>query len=319
MKLSKVIPLLGLNLLMLSMSTFAEDYEVDIKSQSTIRIQLDNDNPFLNLFPDLLYTEDDHGFTHGLGIFYEFIPKKELFDIGEKWSFSAKSDLYTKDLRVPGVDTFPNDPQLFNEITEYKITWDNLLANQDNGKVYYLVGAQFGEVNDMDDSGWGAVGQQRRWHVFKNGELTPETTPTYLNKFGTTQENYYGITAAAGKIIKFDDSMGNCQCEVNRIKIEAGTELVSVDHGSKAYMFIGVDKTLLRYGKNSSVGALLDNKASLYSNGTKNIKTFGGLYIKSGSWTTKTGFTKTFGDENDDFFKYTDDDTMWMLSIEKRM
>ena len=295
----------------------------EFRSQKSIEVRLDNDNPFLNLIPDLFYVDEDAGYTHGLGGKMEIIPAKGVFQNGERWNISAHSGLYTKNLTTSQDDydaQFPHIPQEFNEVTRLEVTWDNVLAEQDSGKVYYLVGGGIGKINNSDDSGWGAAGQQRRWHDYKHNNLTPETTAMYDNQYGDENRAFGTVRAAMGKIVKFDDSMGDCQCEINRVKVEAGAEYISVRQGSNVYLLVGVDKTLFNLDNRFAVGVNFDNKATVYQNGSRDLKTFGGVYIKAGNWVIKTGATKRFGDGNTEFFQFeNDDDTpIWMLSVEKK-
>ncbi len=296
-------------------NTAYADQERAYDSQLVVKPILTNDNPFLNLFPDLFYVDDDHGDTHGLGVEIEIVPEKGVFQNGEKWTINLKSDLYTKDLTPEGQDLFPNPPQKFNEVTRFNVTWDNILASQDRGKIYYLMGAGIGRINDMDDSGWGGAGQQRRWHDYKHNNLTPESTPMYDNQYGDTNELFLTGKVGAGKIIRFDNSMTNCQCEVNRIKVEAGAEVFTISKGSRVYVFVGVDKSLIRYKKHS-IGVEFNNLVNFYATGDTQLRTFGGLYYRYGRFILRTGFTKKMGDHNNEFYKYEDDDDIWMIQLE---
>ena len=306
------------SLVLFLMSTaFAEEGNISkYQSQTSVQITMENDNPFLNLMPDLFYVDDDYGYTHGLGIDVEIIPENGIFAEGERWKINLNTELYTRDITPEGEDLFPTPPQKFNEMTKLDISWDNVLESQDKGTVYYLIGGGVGRINDSDDSGWAGVGQQRRWHVYKHNNLTPESTAMYDNEFGDTNKTFITAKAGIGKIVRLSGRTNGCQCEINRVRVEAGTELVSIKKGSKAYLFVGVDKSLVQYG-NHSIGAEFNNTANIHASGDKEIKTYGGVYYKSKSFTIKTGFTKQTGDQNNDFYKYTDDDNIWSLEIRK--
>jgi hypothetical protein len=289
----------------------------DFNSEITVSAKLRNDNPFLNLFPDIAYEDNDHGFTQALDGEVTYVAEDGIFAEGERWNIRLNSEVYTKDITPEGEDLFPNDPQVFNEVTRLDATWDNLLESQRDGKIYYLVGAGLGKFNNSDDSGWGAIGQQRRWHVYKHNNLTPETTSMYDNQFGDLNETFFTSKVAIGKVIAFDERMADCQCEINRIKIEAGAEYVSIRNGSKTYLYVGIDKPIVSYG-NHDFGVNFDNKINFHQSGDKELRTYGGIYYKYGSFKIKTGFTKKTGENNLDFYEYTDDNDIWMLEVEKK-
>jgi hypothetical protein len=300
----------------LSMSSALGEGATKYQNQKSVKISMENDNPFLNLIPDLFYVDDDHGYTHGLGIEVELIPENGKFAPGERWKVNLNTSLYTKDITPEGQDLFPKSPQLFNEITKLDVNWDNVLESQDKGTVYYLIGGGIGRINDSDESGWAGAGQQRRWHDYKHHELTPESTDLYSNQLGDSNKTFVTAKAGIGKVVRLSGLTNGCQCEINRVRVEAGTELMSVKKGSKAYLFVGVDKSIIQYG-NHSFGAEFNNTANLHASGDKEVKTYGGLYYRSKSFSVKTGFTKQTGSQNVDFYKYTDDDNIWSLEIRK--
>jgi len=284
-----------------------------------VEINLENDNPFLNLFPDFMYVDNDYGYTHGLDANVEIVPEYELFEKGERWTLDLGTKLFTRDITPDGQDLFPNDPQLFNEVTRLDLTWDNILAAQELGKTYYILGVGIGRVNDMDDSGWGGVGQQRRWHDYKHNNLTPESTSMYASQFGSTNETFLTVQGAIGKSIKFNSAQKDCNCELDRIKLEAGAEILMIKNGSKVYALIGIDKTVARFGENQSIGVIFNNTVDVYSSDAVELKTFAGVRYGGKNWLVKTGLESSVGNKNQLFLKYDDDDdAIWSLTLQKR-
>lgn len=74
---------LALSLCVLSTSAvFAEmtDAEREVYADTghvTTQLKMENDNPFLNLMPDLFYVDDDHGYTHGLELNVDISPSAD--------------------------------------------------------------------------------------------------------------------------------------------------------------------------------------------------------------------------------------------------
>jgi hypothetical protein len=202
-----------------------------------IKLILENDNPFLNLMPELMYVDDDHGYTHGLGLEIEIFPENSIFKEDERWTIGLNSKLYTKDVTPEGEDLFPNDPQKFNEVSRLDVTWDDLFESQRQGKAYYAFGTGVGYINNSHDDGWGAAGQQRRWHDYKHNELTPETTPMYDNQYGDVASGFLIAKAAIGKSVKFHPEEKDYHCELNSIKVEAGVDLITIKMDQRPTFF----------------------------------------------------------------------------------
>lgn len=303
-------------LLSLSFNGYSDD------SYTKVSIDMANDNPFLNLLgesgdSELFYTEDDQGYTHGIGVEVEVVREDGIFEDGERWTIGLRTDLYTKNLSG-GVDYFPNVPQKFNEVTRATITWDNLLSSQDSGKTYYLVEAGIGNINNADDSGWGAAGLQRRWHDYKHNNLTPETTPLYDNEFGNTNKVFVSAKGGIGKTFQFDSADPDCNCELDSVRVEAGVEFITIRRGSRAYLFLGIDKVAMRYGKNQKLGLELNTTINAYASGDVGSNSFVGIKNSGKKWTIRTGFDIPSGEQNNSLIKYSDDDPIWTIRFERK-
>ncbi|WP_412474248.1 hypothetical protein [Halobacteriovorax sp. YZS-1-1] len=316
---------LAFSLCAISTQAFAEMTNIEKKlyadrSHVKTKIQMDNDNPFLNLMPSLFYVDDDHGYTHGLGAEVEISPSADnaIIKENETWKIALSSKIYTKDVTPEGQDLFPNDPQVFNEVTKLDITWDDILdAQMYDNKSYILVGAGIGKFNNSDDGGWGAIGQQRRWHVYKHNNLTPETTSMYDNQLGDTNDVFVTAKAAIGKVVKLDTNQYDCKCELDRITLETGVELVSIRKGSRVYFLLEANKVLIERGSHR-FGMELSLEGNAHGDGNFGGDAYGGVYYDYKGFRIKTGFSQGYGEENEEFFEYIDDDPIWMLSIEKR-
>lgn len=296
-----------------------ETFDVGLESGQDIkrsfRFTMVNDNPFLNLFPDLFYTEDDSGYTHGVGLATSYLMKKGYFSPNERWNVKLDTNLYTKNLTPEGQDLFPNVPQAFNEITTIKVERDDVFNSIETGKPYYVVGAGIGLMNDKDEKGFMAVGQQTAWHDYKHHNLTPDTTPLYDNQPGNTYDGFLSAKAAVGKVITFNDQMKDCQCEIDLIKVEGGTELISLRKGSNVYFMVEADKSLLKFGKNS-IGIKGSVKGVAHENGDEELQSFTGIRFDRPNLNIETGFTHREGNYNKDFVSYDDKDSIWSLSVE---
>ncbi len=309
-------------LLQLPASLLADEKKsVDAKKYPAYEFNfaLMNDNPFLNLFGDessssMLYTDDDYGQTHGLSLAMSYLLSKGYITGGqERLSVNYNSQLYTQDLTPEGQwdNYFPNNPQLFNEVTTVKVSVDNILARK---KFYYVAGVGIGKVNDMDDTGWNAAGQQQRWHDYKHNNLTPETTAMYANQYGDTNEIFGSVKGAVGKIIALSDSLRDQRYEVNQIKLESGAEFISVNNGSNVYFLVEVDRSLIDIGDHS-VSAYAGANGIAYASGDKEVLYGGGVNYKSRTFAIATGWKFRSGQSNQDFYKYQDNDPIWSFSI----
>ncbi|MGE3610563.1 MAG: hypothetical protein AB7I27_13315 [Bacteriovoracaceae bacterium] len=283
----------------------------------SFKFSMVNDNPFLNLFPSAFYTEDDSGYTHGVGFATSYLLKNGFLGENERWTINLDTDLYTKDMTPPGQNLFPNVPQKFNEISTLKVSRDDVFNKVKTGRPYYVVGAGIGLMNDEKSTGAGAIGQQTAWHDYKHHNLTPETTPLYNNQPGTTHESFLTVKGAVGKVIAFDERMENCQCEVDLIKIEGGGEVVSIRKGSHVYFMIEADKSLLKL-KNNSLGVTGRYKVTAHESGDQETQSFIGVRYNRPNLTIESGFNHRQGDYNQDFVKYDDRDSIWNLSVEYR-
>lgn len=202
-------------------------------------------------------------------------------------------------------------------MTKLDITWDDILDAQINDTNYILVGAGIGKFNNSDDGGWGAIGQQKRWHDYKHNNLTPETTSMYDNQLGDENRAFVSVKGAIGKVIKFDTNNYDCKCELDRIRLETGVELVSIRKGSRVYFFAEVNKVVLDRGYHKfGVEAYL--KANAHGDGNFGGNAYGGVYYDYKGFRIKTGFNQPVGNDNEEFFEFTDDNPIWVLSIEKR-
>jgi len=308
-----IFGLIFTNLIILS-TAFANDEEYS----PMVSIKIENNNPFLNLAPKLFYEDGDHGATHALQTKYAIKLKDGFFQDGERWTVELKSALYTEDLTPPGKDLFPNNPQQFRELTNLNVNWDNVLSSDKSGKIHFVVGAGVLYINEKDERGWGAVGQQKRWHIYKHNELTPEITPIYDNQLGSTEEYTLMLTAAIGKTMALGNKEKIDLDEHDRAKIELGAELITVTNGSKAYLLLAIDKTILNITEQQNIGLILNNLANFHYNGTLELKTFAGIRYSLKSVNISTGYTRSFGKQNTDLLKYVNDDDIWQLEIEKK-
>lgn len=277
-------------------------------------IAMIDDNPFLNLIPAFA-TENDFGYTYGLRIAHTKIKKDGDFSQNERWNVEAATDLYTKDMTPAGQVIFPNTPQKFNEISTVKVKWDDLFNKVDSEKLYYVIGAGVGQKNNKDDSGFLAVAQQHAWHVAKHNYLTPTTTSIYQNIPGDTKSLYLSTLASVGKVVSFSNKMKDCMCEIDRLKVEGGAEVLSLRQGSRVFVLAAVNKSMMTaHNTNISVDAQVE--ANLYTGGNRDTKEFIGVQATRPGWSIKTGMTYVQGTQDVNFLQYVDQDPIWTLLVE---
>lgn len=295
-----------LSLVFLSFSGLAS--AKDCEHQFTM--SMTNDNPFLNILPKSLQTEDDAGYTFGLAFKNTSLCDKGIFSDNERTILSYSTDLFTRDVTPHGEDLFPNVPQTFNEISTLRITKDNKFDTLNSRKIYRVIGVGIGYQNDKNvDSAAGGVLLQRKWHGFKS-QYTPEQTPTYRYIPGNSEELFGSIHAALGKVITFNDNMKKCNCEIDQISFESGAEVLTVHDGSRIYMLAEVDKSLFRT-KKTTTSLKASVEANAYGDGNYDTQKTLGFKFKRRKWTFETGMTFISGPQNQGFQQHVDDDAIW--------
>lgn len=295
----------------LNFSALAKDCE------RSFAISMTNDNPFLNVLPKSLQTEDDTGYTFGLAFKNTSLCDEGSFSNHERTIISYSSDLYTHDETPTGEDLFPNVPQTFNEISALKITKDNKFDTLNSRKFYRVIGVGIGYQNDKNiDSAAGGVLLQRKWHGFKS-QYTPDQTPTYKYVPGNSEEFYGSVHGALGKVITFNDNMKNCNCEMDQITFQGGAEVLTVHDGSRIYLLAEVDKSVLQT-ENTTTSIKASSQANAYGDGNYDMQNTLGLEFKRRKWTFETGMTFISGPQNEEFLQHVDDDAIWYGKAERK-
>lgn len=280
----------------------------------SIEFSMVNDNPFLNLIP-AFETEDDFGYTHGVSLAYSYLNRKN----NRMWEVDFDTALYTEQVTPEGEDaeeyyddTFPNVPQRFNEVSHLRVQTSDIYDTIGKDKKYLVVGVGVGLMNDRDETGVLAVGQQTAWHDYKHNNLTPEQTPMYANVPGNTNKVFGSAKVAVGKVVTFNEDMQKCGCEINRLKIEYGAEVYSIQEGSNVYFLIAYNQKVAEVA-NVNFYVDLENKVTYH--GDWENETFLGVSARYKNFTVSTGMSYRQGNQNNDFFKFQDDDAIWTLRI----
>ncbi|MCY4045292.1 MAG: hypothetical protein OXE99_09450 [Cellvibrionales bacterium] len=275
----------------------------------SVDVVLENDNPFLNLFPKIWAHSDDHGYTHGLKLNVTLVHNDGWFLPNEQWQVHIGTELYTEDRTPEGQDLFPYDPQVFNEITEWRVRWSDIFAEKET-PYFNQLGLGLGRKNTRDDEGFGGVGQQRRWHHFKHHELTPTTTSMYANQ--KAGENHWYLIAhlAKGRSIAWaKDSMVN-----GSATFILGLEAKTYWKGSTLSLQQRLEQSLVR----SSFGHLafiMNNALYWHPKGQVEAMVAPGISMQVMGMQMDTGVKRYFGEPNQDFYQYLDDDDIWYIQV----
>lgn len=282
-------------------------------SVKTIEFSMINDNPFLNLIP-AFETEDDFGYTHGVSLAYSYLNRKN----NQLWEVDFDTALYTQQATPDGEtydDHFPNVPQRFNEVSHLRVQRSNIYDTIGKDKRYYVVGVGVGLMNDTNDDGFLAAGQQTAWHDYKHHNLTPEDTPLYQNIPGSDNQYFVSGKVAVGKVVTFNEDMKDCGCEINRLKIEYGAEVYSIQSGSNVYFLMEYNQKVAEL---AGVDFYIDAGMKTTYHGDFEQEFFLGVSAKYNNLTVSTGMSYRMGTQNNDFFKYEDEDPIWMLRVQYR-
>lgn len=291
--------------------------EESCDSEKRFSMVMSDDNPFLNVAPKSMQTEDDFGYTYGVNLKMEKMNPCGQFSKNERWTLSYSTDLYTKDVTPAGENLFPNTPQEFNEVTTLKVQWDDEFNQINSGKFYKIIGAGLGEQNDKDSNSPHGLFQQQKWHEAKHS-FTPDQTNIYKYVPGDKKQYYGSVTAALGKVITFNDKMKDCHCEIDRIKVEGGAELLSVHDGSRAYILAEVNHRIFQADETTtSLNAKIE--ASRYSDGNYDVKKTLGLQFDRRKWSFETGFTFISGPQNVQFLEHVDSEAIWYGRISRKI
>lgn len=106
--------------------------------------------------------------------------------------------------------------------------------------------------------------------------------------------------------------MENCGCEINMLKLEYGAEVFTIQDGSNIYFLIEYNQKVAEIAK---VNLYVDFRNQVSWHGDWENETFLGVSARYKNLTISTGMSYRMGDQNNDFFKYQDDDAIWTLRI----
>lgn len=275
----------------------------------SFNLVLENDNPFLNLFPKIWSHSDDHGYTHGVKINFEFVANQGRFKPNEYWQFHIGTELYTEDRTQAGENLFPHDPQVFNEITRWRVRWSDQFALRTT-PYFNSIGLGVGHINTLDDQGVAGIGQQRRWHHYKHHELTPTKTSMYVNQKGEGNRWYLIATFAKGRsIFWLQDSFFKGSATV-----KLGVDAKTYWQASKLTLEKQLNQSLF-YWALGQVSVRVENTINLYAKGQIESILSPQLSIRLMSTEIVTGINRSFGESNRDFYQYIDDDDIWFMKV----
>jgi hypothetical protein len=275
----------------------------------SLSLVLENDNPFLNLFPKIWAHNDDHGYTHGVKVNFEFVANQGRFKAKEYWQFHIGTELYTEDRTPAGENLFPHDPQVFNEITEWRVRWSDQFTLRKT-PYFNWIGLGLGHINTRDDRGIAGIGQQRRWHDYKHHELTPTTTSMYVNQKGEGNDWYLIATFAKGQSISWlQDSFFKGSATVI-VGVDAKTHW----QASNLTLETKLNQSLF-FGALGQVSVLFKNTINLHAKGQIESILSPQLSIRLMSTQIVTGINRSFGESNRDFYQYIDDDDIWFMKV----
>jgi hypothetical protein len=71
-------------------------------------------------------------------------------------------------------------------------------------------------------------------------------------------------------------------------------------------------------GKHQQMGMIYQSQSNLHSSGDIEHRAYLGMRYGSETWALQTGFEKPMGSQNDAFYEYTDNDSIWSISVEKK-
>ena len=237
---------------------------------------------------------NDFGHTHGLS-FHCF----ELKD-GVRSGFSYKTDLFTKRaydggiiyVKGEGIYALYDGRQNFYEVNTLKFIKENILKGLKEDKVYFIFEAGVGQYHNTKGNILGAAEQQQAFHDLIDASQ-------YENLYGDTDVVKPLLRLGAGKHYKLSDLADRCNCEVDRLRVEAGLDVLTLAHGSQVYALFAVDKNLV-FKENFLLGLFFDIEARYNSNYGLRTTRHSGVYYQNNenNFRVEVGIIYNDGDRN---------------------
>ena len=254
----------------------------------------------------------DFGHTHSLS-FHCF----ELKD-GVRSGFSYKTDLFTKatyDSAITYVKGWGYrhlfSGQNFYEVNTLKFIKENILKGLKEDKVYFIFEAGVGQYHNTKGNILGAAEQQQAFHDLIG-------VPQDENLYGDTDVVKPLLRLGAGKHYKLSDLADRCNCEVDRLRVEAGLDVLTLAHGSQVYALFAVDKNLV-FKENFLLGLFFDIEARYNSNYGLRTTRHSGVYYQNNenNFRVEVGIIYNDGDRNNPMAlrDYDDDEPVLDISF----
>ena len=279
-----------------------------------INFTLENDNPFLNLFPDVVIQRNDHGYTHGLNAEIRFRPTEGLFSDQEQWRFLADTKLYTMDLTPKNQDVFPHEPQLFNELTTWQLFWSHREVSTSDWREQLELGIGLGKKNTDDDSGLGGVGQQKRWHDFKHHELTPETTALYDNQ-PREHRRYYGlIDASYAWVHDWKKGSDKRYDTIDTVTFRNLIRLSDYLPANYLKLHMQVEQGFARW-YSQRLSTSLTTQLAMHAKGEVNWMITPAVQFYHAYFSVSTGINRYFGEKNTALTEFEDPNNIWFMTL----